>query len=173
MGASKILILGRVGSFRIRYMCVGVLGTDLGSLLHVAIFLIFLQIPSTYKSCSVIVTGFTHMIIQNQGWSYRFWNPLSLAYMYGYSLGTAFLLPIIFTHLTTSKAIGIYQGFEKVTISRCFLSLSPRELNALINSTHCKGSLMMSKLKLNIPPPPSNFIHFSQPILRLAIYSVN
>ena len=128
VGASKILILGRLGSFRIRYMCVGVLGTDLGSLLHVAIFLIFLQIPSTYKSCSVIVTGFTHMIIQNQGWSYRFWNPLSLAYMYGYSLGTAFLLPMIFTHLPTAKVIGIYQGFEKATISRCFLSLSPREL---------------------------------------------
>ena len=107
VGASKILILGRVGSFRIRYMCVGVLGTDLGSLLHVAIFLIFLQIPSTYKSYSVIVTGFTHMIIQNQGWSYRFRNSLS-RYIYEYSLGTAFLLPMIFTHyLTTSKAIGI------------------------------------------------------------------
>ena len=54
VGASKILILGRVGIFRIRYMCVGVLGTDLGSLLHVAIFLLFLQIPPTYKSYSVI-----------------------------------------------------------------------------------------------------------------------
>ena len=82
VGASKILILGRVGSFRIRYMCVGVLGTDLGSLLHVAIFLLFLQIPPTYKSYSVIVTGFTHMIIQNQGWSYRFWNPLSSIYVW-------------------------------------------------------------------------------------------
>ena len=154
VGASKILILGRVGSFRIRYMCVGVLGTDLGSLLHVAIFLLFLQIPPTYKSYSVIVTGFTHMIIQNQGWSYRFWNPLSLAYMYGYSLGTAFLLPIIFTHLTTSKVIGIYQGFEKVTISRCFLSLSPRELTALINSNSLQGLTYDVKIKTQHSPSP-------------------
>ena len=39
--ASKISILGMVGSFRIRYMCAGVLGTDLGSLLHVAIGFFF------------------------------------------------------------------------------------------------------------------------------------
>ena len=106
------------------------------------------------RTLIIIVLGFTHMIIQNQGWSYRFWNPLSLAYMYGYSLGTAFLLPMIFTHLPTAKAIGIYQGFEKATISRCFLSLSPRELTALINSNSLKGLTYDVKIKTQHSPAP-------------------